>query len=92
MNINNTTLHTKYPHPITIAYLSEIFHDCSDFMVREVYIGEREDLPVWVCWIDGISSGTNISNDILRPLTSPARFEFCADLPSAYKEIYKGEI
>lgn len=92
MNINNTTLHTKYPHPITIAYLSEIFHDCSDFMVREVYIGERKDLPVWVCWIDGISSGTNISNDILRPLTSPARFEFCADLPSAYKEIYKGAV
>ena len=82
----------KYPHPITTAYFQEIFRECSDFMVREINIGERSDLSVYLCWVDGISSGTNISSDILRPLTAPQRFATCLDLPNAFDEIYKGAV
>ena len=92
MNMNNTQLNTTYPHPITKAYLEEIFHDCSDFMIRDIYIGEIRSLPIWVCWMDGLTSGSNISNDILRPLTSPQRFEFCSDYNQAYCEIQKGAV
>ena len=88
----NNTNKAHYPHPVQMAYLEEIFHDCSDFMVREISIGENSELNVWLCWMDGLSSGSNISNDILRPLTSPIRFDGCSDYSQAYNEIYKGAV
>ena len=91
MKMNNTTK-PRFPFPITKAYLDEIFHDCSDFMSREICIGEQKHLIVWLCWMDGLASGSNISNDILRPLTSPARFDCCSDYSHAYNEILKGAV
>ncbi len=90
--MNNTSNKAQFPFPITKSYLDEIFHDCSDFMVREISIGEIRTLPVWVCWFDGLTSGANISADVLRPLTSPQRFEFCSDYKQAYDEIFKGAV
>lgn len=92
MNTHNNQFDTSFSQPISKAYLEEIFHDCSDFMVREICIGEIPTLPLWVCWIDGLTSGSNISADILRPLTSPQRFEFVADYSQAFREIYKGAV
>lgn len=83
---------SKLPHSVSSSSISELFLDCSDFMIREVNIGERADLSVFLCWIDGISSGTNISSDILRPLTSPQRLANCMDLSHAFTEIYKGAV
>ena len=91
MNINNTTK-PQFPFPISMAYLKEIFHDCSDFMTREVFIGEKEQLSIQFCWMDGLASGSNLSNDILRPLTSPFRFADCADFSQAFHEIYNGAV
>lgn len=92
MNMNNTSMKPSFPHPISKSYLDEIFHDCSDFMIREIRIGEHSDLPVWVCWMDGLASGSSISNDVLRPLTAPARFAACSDYTQAYTEIYNGAV
>ena len=89
--MNNTTK-SQYAFPISTSYLKEIFHDCSDFMNREIYIGEQEHLSVCLCWMDGLASGSNISNDILRPLTSPIRFTDCTDYSHAFTEIYKGAV
>lgn len=86
MNNENNTI------SITTSALQEVFHDCSDFMIREIYIGEQKEWPVWLCWIDGLASGSSISNDILRPLTAPDRFEHCTDYAHVYVEIYKGAV
>lgn len=83
-NPNNTDLSKEA--------LEEVFHDCADFMIREIYVGEQKEWPVWLCWIDGLASGSNISSDILRPLTAPYRFEHCTDYAHVYREIYKGAV
>ena len=72
--------------------LQDIFRDCSDFMIREIYIGEQKEWPVWLCWLDGLASGTDISDTILRPLTDPTRYEHCTDYAHVYREIYKGAV
>ena len=61
-------------------------------MMREIYIGEQKEWSVWLCWLDGLASGTDISDTILRPLTDPARFEHCTDYAHVYREIYKGAV
>ncbi len=90
MNTHQQTL--EFPHPIQKAYLQEIFHDCSDLIVREVYIGEHPAFSVWVCWMDGLTSGTDLSDNVLRPLTDPMRFQHCRSYRSVYDEIFKGAV
>jgi len=90
MNTNQQTL--QFPYPISKNYLQEIFHDCSDLIVREIYIGENPDFPVWACWFDGLTSGTNISGDVFRPLTSPSRFLSCRTYQDVYDEILMGAV
>lgn len=92
MKMNNQTSQPQFPHPISKFYLEEIFHDCADFSSRVINIGERQQLPVWVCWIDGLASGSSISSDILRPLTSPLRFEDEMNSKQLYTEIFKGAV
>ena len=50
--------------------IENIFSDCADFEMRTVICGALE---LSVCWIDGIVSGTNVAEDVLRPLTDESR-------------------
>ena len=72
--------------------LQLLFLNCSDFMLREIHIGENRNWNVWLCWVDGLASGDSISNDVLRPLTDPIRFNHCTDSHHAYREILKGAV
>ncbi len=50
-----------------------VFADCADFEARGVLIGGRTDAPGCVCWLDGVVSGGDVSEVVLRPLAgSPA--------------------
>ena len=86
MNMTN-----KQPS-ITKEQVEAAFTGCSDFMIRRIYIGEDRDWAVWLCWMDGLASGSSISSDVLRPLTDPARFSHCRDILHAYNEIYNGAV
>ncbi|MBR5261075.1 MAG: spore germination protein [Oscillospiraceae bacterium] len=46
-------------------------------MYREIFPGGAALPPVTVCWLDGMISGADMSEDVLRPLTSPDRFATC---------------
>ena len=92
MNMNNTNDKKATSPSLTKEELQSIFQSCSDFLLREVYVGEQKEWSVWLCWMDGLASGTDISDTILRPLTDPARFEHCTDYAHVYREIYKGAV
>lgn len=64
----------KYPLPVCRQSVKDIFSDCDDFELRNVFAGEKPEFPAGVCWIDGLTSGGDISTDVLRPLTQTARF------------------
>ncbi len=92
MNMNNTSDKKGTIPTLSKEEMQRIFQNCSDYMVREIYVGEQQEWSVWICWLDGLASGTDISDSILRPLTDPARFEHCTDYTHVYREIYKGAV
>jgi len=64
----------KYDKPLNSVNLKEIFKNCDDFTVRDVFIGGNPQHRVKLCFIDGIVSGEAVSREILTPLTDPIRF------------------
>ena len=87
----------RYDMPITGAGLAQIFSDCADFVSREIYVGGRPLAGVTACWLDGVVSGDQVSEDVLRPLTDAARLSGagsardCLDL-IAHGAIYSGTV
>ena len=53
--------------------LEDIFDGCSDFQSRQVRPGLAGDRLLFVCWLDGVAAGGDISKDVLRPLTELLR-------------------
>ena len=92
MNMNNNQFPNSIVPSVDVGALENLFFNCSDFMTREVYIGEEKEWSIQLCWMDGLTSGTDLSEDVLRPLTDPARFEHCRDILHAYHEISKGAV
>lgn len=82
----------KHPEPISAANVTEIFSDCSDFVLREVYIGGNKHFAAAVCFLDGLTDGGDIASDILRPLTDPARFDGAASLRACMELIERGAV
>lgn len=69
-----------HPHPrgqyegrISRKTLENIFDGCDDFQSRLIRPGLTECEPVFVCWLDGVAGGGDVSRDILRPLTELMR-------------------
>lgn len=70
------------PHPkpepefsaeLSIKNIKRIFSSCADFESREVDYGLDGKLRIDICWLDGIVSGGDLGEDILRPLTQAGR-------------------
>ena len=64
----------KYPEAISSQALQTIFSDCDDFDLRLINIGGDKSAQVYVCYIDGLVTGSEVSESVIRPLTSSARF------------------
>ena len=62
-----------YDCPISPENTEDIFSSCADFETRRVFAGGT-GAAVFVCWLDGVSSGSEAAELVLRPLTDPARF------------------
>ncbi len=60
----------RYDMPVNEKNLQEVFADCGDFETRQVWLGGRQISGVSVCWLDGVVSGTSISEDVIRPLST----------------------
>lgn len=63
----------EYAAELSLKSLKEIFASCADFESRTVYYGLDENFRVQICWLDGIVSGGDLGEDILRPLTQAGR-------------------
>ena len=63
----------EYTGPISLAALKKIFASCGDFETRSLDFGLSGLVAVHACWLDGLVSGSQISDEILRPLTDRLR-------------------
>ena len=61
------------PPALSLKALGELFADCDDFMTRELDFGLTGRLKLTACWLDGLVSADQISDEILRPLTNQLR-------------------
>ena len=59
--------------PISSEAVRELFADCDDLIVRDIAVGGTT-VAVTLCWLDGTVSGGDAAEQIIRPLTDPARF------------------
>lgn len=62
----------KYPEPISSETLKNIFDGCADFQYRKIKPGLAGG-ELFVCWLDGIVDGGDVSKDVIRPLTDIIR-------------------
>ncbi len=62
-----------YPCPVSPENTQEIFAGCEDFESRRVRAGGTGP-EVFACWLDGVVSGSDVADQVLRPFTDPARF------------------
>ena len=64
---------TVYDMPIDPENTRKVFDGCEDLQCRTVSVGGT-DVRAFVCWLDGVTSGADVAEQVLRPLTDPARF------------------
>ena len=64
---------TTYMGAVSAKAIEDIFDDCSDFQTRRIRPGLGGDRTLFVCWLDGVAGGGDISKDVLRPLTEILR-------------------
>lgn len=63
----------EYDLPLSVAGVQKLFSGCADLQTRRVAAGGGGEL-LWVCWFDGLVDGAQVADELLRPLTDPARF------------------
>lgn len=63
----------EFPAELSIKNIKRIFSSCADFESRRVDYGLDGKLHIDICWLDGIVSGGDLGEDILRPLTQAGR-------------------
>ena len=63
----------RYPWPVSPENTEKVFAGCGDLESRRVRAGGTGP-AVYACWLDGVVSGADVAEQVLKPLTDPARF------------------
>ena len=63
----------EYKCLLSADSLKDIFAGSADFESREIYFGLGAEVRLQVFWLDGVVSGGDIGEQILRPLTELSR-------------------
>ena len=82
----------EYDCPISAESLKKIFLACDDFFLREIKLGLEKNISASVCWIDGIVSETDVSEDVVRPLTESHRLAAADSARRAVRLIEQGAV
>ncbi len=82
----------EYTAPLSSSALDRVFSECGDYESREVLAGLWGGEKVTVCWIDGVVSGTGISEDVIRPLTESRRLRWAATPAECARLIERGAV
>ncbi|MGN1002520.1 MAG: spore germination protein [Oscillospiraceae bacterium] len=64
----------SYDLPLTAENVKTVFSACQDFQTRAVWPGGEKTRGITLCWLDGVVSGKDVSEDVLRPFTDRDRF------------------
>ena len=64
----------KTDAPVTVAAVEAVFEGCYDFESRDLHIGGDRAKTVRLCFIDGLVSGSDVAEQVIKPLTDPERF------------------
>ena len=67
------TPHLKKICPVSLESTKTFFAGCGDFVLRTVSAGGTE-VGVPLCWLDGTVSGSDVAEQVIRPLSDPSRF------------------
>ena len=62
-----------YKCPISPENVEKLFDGCEDFENRRLSAGGTGPI-VFACWLDGVVSGSDVADQVLKPLTDPDRF------------------
>ncbi len=60
---------------VTLKGIKEAFGGCYDYTEREVFLGGAAGVRATLCYIDGLVSGGDIAEQVLRPATDGSRFD-----------------
>ena len=71
--------------------LARTFADCEDFSLRRIRLGGASgSLEAALCFLDGMVSGSAVSESVLRPLTEKERFGGVTSEPEAADRLLAG--
>ena len=59
---------------VTVAAVEAVFDGCYDFESRDLRIGGDQAQTARLCFIDGLVSGSDVAEQVIKPLTDPRRF------------------
>ena len=82
----------EYRGPVSFFALKEIFSSCGDFESRALDFGLEGAVTVKVCWLDGLVSGSQAAEEILRPLTDRLRAGTVPDEAACIERILNGAV
>ena len=58
----------RFPYPLTLEHVEEVFRDCADFTRRPFFLNGDPQRQVTVCFINGMTRGERLNDYVLRPL------------------------
>lgn len=82
----------EYDCRISVEGLKTIFSGCEDFFLREIRLGSEKNILGFVCWIDGLVCETDVSEDVIRPLTASSRLAAASSARQAARLIEQGAV
>ncbi|MCD7845408.1 MAG: spore germination protein [Oscillospiraceae bacterium] len=82
---------TEFIFSISPENTKKVFSDCNDFESRDILAGGGGP-SIFVCWLDGTVSGSEVSELVLRPLTDPARFGDAATEAAVMNRLAQGGV
>lgn len=82
----------EYKCGISRQALRDVFASCSDFELREVVPGLEGSEALTVCWLDGLVSAKDVSENVLRPLTSLFRGGGGSDASALLERLFSGGV
>ena len=82
----------RYPGPVTLARLEEIFRDCVDFVHRTVWVGEDPGRQVTLCYLSGMARMERVSDYLLRPMAQDRELTQCAGTAALMERMRQGTL
>ncbi len=82
----------EYRGPLTAQTLSDVFASCGDYEARPIDFGLEGLVFPTVCWLDGIVSGGEVAENLIRPLTQSSRAQGVRTEKDCLERLLRGAV